>query len=192
MRLAAALVFLASLLFSAVAQQPATKPKKVLTPEQQEYQTRMREVWVQSDALRTKAKAAFDNEMAREKAGDCPNAMSTYDINVCYSNAAWIADNNLKDFDDALRAILGLHEPKMPGQLPLGGTLAGPTPEQRVAEFDKVEAQWSAYADTACTAASNQYYGGTIAPYMHISCHIRLVRNHLRELNFIYEVTHPH
>jgi uncharacterized protein YecT (DUF1311 family) len=194
MRSAAAFLLICLTLPAVVTiQQPAARPKKVLTPEQQEYQRKSKEVNAQRDALRAQAKAAFDDEMTREKAGDCPNAMTTYDANVCYGKTADITDKNLKTFTDALRSMLALHYPDMPGPAPAGSTNSRTlTPEQHVAEFDQIETQWSAYASTACGAVYHSFEGGTGGPSAKIECHLRLVRNHLRELDSIYEVTHPH
>jgi len=191
MRSAAALV-LAVFALSAIAQQPTTRPKKVLTPEQQEYQAKLHEVWAQRDALRAKAKAAYDDEMAREKAGDCPNAVTTYDANMCYGKASDQTDKNLKTLEDALRAMLGLQEPAMPGVAPTAAVNSRVlTPGQKVAEFDQIETQWSAYTGTACSAVYHWFEGGTGGPAAQMECHLRLVRNHFRELDSIYEVTHP-
>ena len=61
--------------------QPA-RPKKVLTPDQIAYQQDLKTYRAQADTIRSAATAAFVAEAAREKAPECPNASTTYDINM--------------------------------------------------------------------------------------------------------------
>ncbi len=77
------------------SQQPASRPKKVLTPEQQLLQQQMRDADVKREALRAQAKQVFDAEMAKQKSGDCPDAQNTYQFNVCFGKAVDVTDQNL-------------------------------------------------------------------------------------------------
>ena len=126
--------------------------------------------WAQTsrETLRAQAKQSFDAEIARDKAGDCPNATTTYDSNVCLGNAAAATDQSLKTFEIAVHDLLNLANP------------------QSAAEFSRVEILWHAYLDGASTAAFEQFHGGTIAPSFQLQTRIRLVRSHLRELDAIY------
>ncbi len=51
------------------SQQPPSRPKKILTPEQQLLQQQMLDANVKREALRAQAKQVFDAEMAQQKAG---------------------------------------------------------------------------------------------------------------------------
>ncbi len=168
-------------------QQTPSRPKKVLTPEQQGLQQQRREVDAKRESLRAVAQQAFDAEMARQKAGDCPAANNTYEFNVCYGKAVGITDQNLKTFEGAIRDLLGLKYPDLTGQPPGPGP-AGPalTPEQSVAEFDHVEQLWHSYLDAATTAAFHQFGGGTGGPSFEMETHLRLVRGHMTQLNNLY------
>lgn len=174
-----------------IGQQAPAHPKKILTPEQRAYQEQTGKVQEERATLRTQAKAAFGAEMAREKAGDCKGASTTYDFNVCYGKEIKISDQNLKIYEEAVRAILGLQYPKYPRQLTSGSAGAILTPEQNVAEFDHTEQLWHSYLDSACTAAFHQFDGGTGSPSFDMETHLRLIRSHMRELDIIYgEVLH--
>jgi hypothetical protein len=168
-------------------QEAAPKPKKVLTPEQQQMQQQYRATTQQMMVLRTQAKQAFDGEMEREKAGDCPEAHTTYDFNMCYEKVLKETGTNLKAYEIAVRSILGLQFPSMTGQQATTG-IAGPvlTPEQQVAEFDKMEKTWRTYQDIACSAAFHTFGGGTGGPSAEAECELRLMRGHMRELDGIY------
>jgi uncharacterized protein YecT (DUF1311 family) len=171
-------------------QQSDTKPKKVLTPEQQAYQ----EVQAERGRLRAAAKWAFDAEMAREKAGDCPAAQTTYDFNMCYSMQNSITEENYKAYTGALRALLGLEHPLAPEDKegPLPPRPAGPqlTPKEDVAEFDKTESLWAAYKEAECTVAFHQFGGGTGGPSAGTECRLRLTRSHMRDLDSVYLLLH--
>jgi hypothetical protein len=95
----------------AFGQQDPSHPKKIMTPEQQQFQQQMREVDAQRQNLRAQAKQAFDAEMAREKSGDCPNATSTYEFNICYGKAVTVTDQNLTTYEKNIRDLLGCITP---------------------------------------------------------------------------------
>ena len=176
-----------TLFVPAFGRQDSTRPKKILTPEQQAMQQQTREVAAQRDHLRFQAKQAFDAEMVREKAGDCLDAGNTYEFNVCYGKAVALTDQNLKAYEDAIHDLLDLHYPNLTGQPPMPGP-AGPrlTPEENVAEFDHLEQLWHPYLDAAATAAFHQFAGGTGGPSFQMETHLRLVRSHMRELDALY------
>ncbi len=171
-----------------LGQQNPARPKKVLTPEQQALQQQMREIDAERQRFRAEAKQAFDAEIAREKSGDCPDAKSTYEFNMCYSKEVGITDQNLKTYERAIRDLLGLKEPSLTSQSPMPKP-AGPesTPEQDVAEFDHLEQLWHFYLDTASTAAYHQFSGGTGGPSFEMGTHLQLVRSHMRELDTVYD-----
>jgi uncharacterized protein YecT (DUF1311 family) len=161
---------------------------KVLTPEQQAYQQQYQQWSTHYRQLQAQGKQIFDAEMAREKAGDCPNASSTYDFNVCYGKQLDITEANLKSFEETIHDLLAPApqmpgEPATPSQGPAGPSL---TSAQLTAEFESVERVWRQYRDTACTAAYHQFGGGTGAPSFEMQCRLQLTRDHMRELRMIY------
>lgn len=182
------------------AQQDAPKPKKVLTPEQQTYQQELKQFRDELERLRTVAKQAFDAEMARdkasEKAGDCPDANTTTDMEICLGREGKTTDGNYKMYAGAIRSMLGLKEPIFPGsdeEQPQTGP-AGPilTSDQLVAEFDNTEHLWESYRDAQCTAAFHQFEGGTGGPSAEAQCELTLTRRHMRDLDDVYDMMLNH
>lgn len=179
---------------TAFGQQNTPRPKKVLTPEQQEYQRQLKSVWAKRNDLRAKADEAFNREMALEKAGDCPDASNTLEFNQCFDKVLLITNENLKEYEEAIRETLALVYPTMPGTSPHSVGIAGPilTPEQSAAELDQTEQQWGAYRKSACGSVFHQFEGGTGGPSAELECEIRLARNHMRELAGIYDLKLHH
>ena len=196
MRMKKLLLCLLAPITALAAQQVAPRPKKVLTPEQQAYQQEIKQYRDESDRLRAVAIQAFDAEMAREKAGDCPDASTNYDWEMCLGREGKITDGNYKAYAGAIRSMLGLKYPPPPGSTETPVTI-GPagvalTPEQLVAEFDNTEHLWASYRDAQCGAAFHQFDGGSGAPVAEAECEQRLTRAHMRDLDAVYNVTHPH
>ncbi len=171
-----------------LGQEDPAIPKKGPTPEQEVY----RQYLVQHRGLQTQAKQVFDTEMAREKAGDCPDAQSDYDFNLCYGKQLTITDQNLKSYEGFIRGLIAA-PPQVSGQpavetnLPANG-IAGPvlsSPEFE-REFERVEQSWEQYREVACSAAFHQFGGGTGGPSFQLECKVKLTRDHMRELNMIY------
>ncbi len=182
------IVLTVSLAISMIAfGQSDTRPHKVLTPERKAYQQTY-QAWSQNHhSLQAKAKQIYDAEMAREKAGDCPAAQSTRDFEVCYSKVFDTASASLKDLESTLHDLM-VPPPQFPGSTVTSGP-GGPilTSDQLSAEFGQVEHLWRQYQDAACGAAFHQFDGGTGGPPFEAECEIKLTRNHLREINLIYD-----
>ncbi len=120
------------------------------------------------DRLRSEAKAAFQREMAREKAGDCYNTNTTYATNTCLSKENETSSANWHAFSAAIRGLLDSRSQE---------------------EFDKAQGAWETYRHLQCSAASGLYKGGSIAPGTELSCNLLLLRSHLRELEAVYSDT---
>lgn len=188
MRLALALYGLMLIVLPAgwaTRERQAASPRKTLSNEQQEYQRQWRAYMSKRPDLQADAKKIFDAEMAREKTGDCPNAVATYDINVCLGEEVSITDQNLKQYEAIIRELIASapEDPGGPGSGPSGPAL---TSAQSAAEFDDVERAWYQYRTFACKAARDQMDGGSAAPASEMQCDIDLDRRHMRELDSIY------
>jgi len=179
------------------AQQPAQnntapKPHNVFTPEQKAYQQQYRQFDEERMKLLAQGKQAYEAELAREKAGDkageCKDANSTYDWNICLGRDATITEANYTAFTTAIRAILALRAPTFPGEYAnvAGMTGQSPTSEEDVKEFDTLESLWRKYLDRATSAAFDQFKGGTLAPSFEVQCRRDLMRSHMHELHLIY------
>jgi uncharacterized protein YecT (DUF1311 family) len=169
------------------------RPHKVLTPEQVAFQQALKDYNAQMDKLRATALGAYSAEMAREKVPECPDAGTTYAINMCLVHEGEITDANYKTFTRAVRAMLALPGPAVPGlPMPVIGP-SGPegTPATNTAAFDKAEAAWQTYARAECDAVDTYWRGGTIVNAMDGECGLRLSRARMKEADDLYSVTHP-
>ena len=172
------------------AQQTSAAPPKVFTPEQTTYQQQYQAWEANYRSLQTQAKQIYDAEMAREKAsekaGECPGANTTFDINVCLGELAETTDDALASFEQIIRGLQA-PEPKMPGEVDsTPSTSSGPTSQQILAQFNQLEQSWEQYRKIACQAAYDQFYGGSGAGGNESQCRLDLTRDHIRELHIIY------
>ncbi len=169
------------------AQTPALG-QKVLTPDQKDFQAKTAQWRRERAALRARAQAAFDAETEREKRGDCPGAASTGAAVECLTAEIAKTQANYATFAGAIRAMLALAAPTMPGASPVSGPTGMPqTTTEAVTEFDQLEAESKKYREHAASAAYNRYKGGTEAPVFQLEAEQRLLRLHLQEVAFIYE-----
>lgn len=178
----------------AAAQQPV-RQQKILTPEQIAYQQQLKTYRAQVDTLRASANQAFTAEAAREKAPACPNAETTLAINDCLSRENDLTEANYQAFTSALRDLLALPAPRIPGvPYPLTGP-SGPeaTPDTSTAAFNASETAFNAYAKAQCAAVDTEWRGGTIVNSVILQCRLRQTRNRLREEDTTYSSRlHPH
>jgi uncharacterized protein YecT (DUF1311 family) len=168
--------------------QSSATPKEIHAPEQKEYQQQRAEYMVKRQRLQAQGKQILAAEMAREKAGDCTEANTTYDFNVCYGKQMAITEQNLKDYEGIIRELIApspqpLVEPDTDTTGVAGTRL---TPKHLIEEFERVEQSWRQYRETACSAAFHQFGGGTGGPSFEMECELRLARDHVRELEMIY------
>lgn len=168
--------------------EPAAKSKR------SDYRQAVAKFFQQRSQLQQQAKAAFNHEMARKKAGDCPDARTTYDEVMCLSKSIQTAEANFKAFSGAIRALLGQKYPMMGASARdmIGPTGKPLTAEQMTKEFDQAEANWEAYRKTQCGAAYDLFKGGTIAPVMGARCDLTLIRSRMADLNSVYDMTLHH
>jgi hypothetical protein len=158
---------------------------QLLATTRQTSQQQWADYMARRQTLQAQAKQIVDAETAREKAPECPSATTTYDFNLCYSRQTRIADAGLRSLEGIIRELLA-PPPEKPGPVfPAASGVAGPTltPEQLIAEFNRVEQTWDQYREAACSAAVHQFHGG---PGVQGECQVRLARDHLRELDLIY------
>jgi uncharacterized protein YecT (DUF1311 family) len=167
--------------------QNTARPKKVLTPEQQEFQRKVASYMVQRKALQERAAKAFDAETAREKTGDCKNASTTRDIETCLGKETEITETNYSAFTGAIRELLSLSYPEFSEPAASVPTEAPANTEDLVKEFDALQTAWQQYRKIGTSAAYNQYKGGTFAPVASATMNQKLVRSHMRELSSIYD-----
>lgn len=156
------------------------------------YRSAVAEFFQRRSQLQQQAKTAFDREMARQKAGDCPHARTTYDENICLGKAIHSTLTNYQSFSGALRSLLGQKNPLMGSGDMIGPTGKPLTAEQMTKEFDQVEADWESYRKAQCSAAYDFFKGGTIAPSMGGLCELKLIRSRMTDLNYIYDMPLHH
>ena len=140
--------------------------------------------------FRKQAVEVFDREMAREKAGDCPDARTTYEDNICLGKDIETAKANYKAYVGALRSLLG---PKLPSGSDATGPTGKPlTVEEQVKEFDEAEALWQKYLTAHSSFAFDVWRGGTIAPSMSTRCELQALRDRMRELDRVFDLMLRH
>jgi len=158
----------------------STTDKPALTKDQQDF-------FAQLDIFK-QGRRAFSDEIAREKAGDCPHAVSTYEVNMCLGKEMETTTANYSAYVRAVRSAQGL---KSLGSDAASGPSGKPLSEEElVRDFDEVEIAWQAFHKAQCSAAYDAYKSGTIAPTMSLTYHLELMRNHMRELEDIYQFMH--
>jgi hypothetical protein len=170
----------------AFGQQSPAAPTKVLTPGQQGLQQPVKQAGAERGGLRNEAQEAFDAEMARGKAGDCPDAHNNHEFIMCYQKALAAADRHLKTYAEMIRDMLSRRGADPTGQPAPPGLSGQLTSGQLVAEFDHLEQVWRPYLEAACTAAFHQFGAGTGAPAASMECSLRLMRGHMRDLDNVY------
>jgi len=149
-----------------------------------EAQTPQQAFLTQRNQLQKQARTAFDGEMVREKAGDCPKADNTRDIVDCLGKEIDTSTANYKTYAGALRSMLSsLGDPSDDFIGPTGKPL---TAQEQVKSFDQVEATWTRYREAMCAGAYGLYKGGTVVNIMSGSCELMMLRSHMRELNRVY------
>jgi uncharacterized protein YecT (DUF1311 family) len=123
--------------------------------------------------LHDRALGVVQAERARAKQPLCPKAMTTLDINECYSAELEKTDAN---YTKLVRVL---------GVLLRSGEEAGTAAPARI-PFDDAEDAWHKYRESACHAAGAQYEGGTIRPSIEIGCSLTITRHHMDELWDLY------
>jgi len=142
----------------------------------------------QREKFQEAAAKALETENTRRQAEPCKDAMSTYEINHCLWRELSITQRNRSEFAAALRSLLRLRDPadsKAPKFGPSGPVL---TSDELAEEFDRMETQWEGSQKLQCEAALHQYGGGTAAPAAQMGCELRLTREHLDDLDVIYNM----
>lgn len=123
--------------------------------------------------LHDRALGIVQAERARAKQALCPKAMTTLDVNECYSAEVAKTDAN---YTNLVRTL---------GILLRSGEETGNAAPARI-PFDDAEDAWHGYRQSACHAAGTQYEGGTIRPSIEMSCSLTLTRHHMDELWELY------
>jgi uncharacterized protein YecT (DUF1311 family) len=124
------------------------------------------------------AELAYNAEMAHEP-GECGDALTLVDRNVCQNDARVETYKNYTQFFNALREALIQGSPNDANALALDGT----------------EVVWEKYRVTACDAMVKVYDIGTIKhpgsaePNAQTRCLIQLTRSRMRDLKELYEPT---
>jgi uncharacterized protein YecT (DUF1311 family) len=124
------------------------------------------------------AELAYEAEMSHQE-GDCPDATTLTDRNVCLNDTRVETYKNYTTFFDALREALIQSSPNDANALALDGT----------------EVVWEKYRVTACDAMVKVYDIGTVKhpgatePSAQTRCLIQLTRSRMRDLKELYAPT---
>jgi len=172
----------AFILFVLAVQAPAhTTPQAgTVAANRREYEQQLALLY----RFRAEAEQAWDDEMAREKAGDCNGRRSTYELNMCMVQRVTDTLANYKRYRDAVRAMRGV---RLLGDGDASGPSGTPpTQEEAIRRFDAADATWQTYREELCALEADMTRGGTAAPFEGMSCTLLLVRNHMRDIGLTF------
>lgn len=119
-----------------------------------------------TDSYKQAARSIFASEMKKQE-HDCEGVEQQQPLNACMASAAQSTEASLNNFYAALRMTIG--------------------PPARTALRD-AQKTWLLYRQQTCAAATDRYKGGSIAPFVHSSCQIRVTRERMRLLNELYSI----
>ncbi len=117
------------------------------------------------DAKQT-ARAVFASEMKKQD-HDCAGVEQQQAMNACMAGAAVATEASLNRFYSALRGTLD---------------------SRAVNRLRDAQRTWLTYRQQTCDAAADRFRGGTIAPFIHSSCQVRVTRERLKVLYELYGV----
>lgn len=141
--------------------------------------------------LKDKAKTAYNAEMQREKeeqGDDYRQSISSGNLTVYLKKELETTTANYQTYIGALRSAETLDGPEDGERYTRGFKL--PSKTSNLKEFDKVESMFQEFRKLQCTAAYNANLEGSIAPVVAQACELELMRNHMRELEHIYQFLH--
>ena len=122
----------------------------------QDYKTHHQHVIVAEETLKT--------ELAKQ-GKDCIQAQSQYEDTACSAQVARAADQSLVVFFENLKAIL---------------------PSDAQSTLQDTQQAWLNYRKKACEAVFEFYKDGTIRNSEQARCEIRLIRQRMQDLDFLY------
>lgn len=137
------------------------------------------------ERLQSQAKAAYEGEMAREKAGDCPTANNTRAIVECLRTEIETTTANFKAFTGAIRSILDLEGADAKDTM-MGPTGQTPSRDEVLRAFDGAASAWDKYSKAQCDAIYGLYKGGTYTNVAGAGCELLLLRGRMREMDTLY------
>jgi uncharacterized protein YecT (DUF1311 family) len=124
------------------------------------------------------AELAYEAEMEHQS-GDCPDATTLTDRNICLNDTRVETYKNYTTFFDALREAL----------------IQGSPNDSNALALDRTELTWEKYRVTACDALVQVYEVGTVKhpgasePSAQTRCLIQLTRSRMRDLKELYAPT---
>ena len=131
--------------------------------------------WLQRHQQSQKATlAAYEAEMAHE-GKDCPDARTTYDVNVCMAE---VVETTHQNFDVFFQNLLLFVAPIAP---------SGSHESQQV--LKGAQDLWLRYRDETCKGVGLHWEGGTIRPSQEMSCDVRVTRSRMQDLVVLYDLT---
>jgi uncharacterized protein YecT (DUF1311 family) len=138
------------------------------------------------DALLKEWEGVVEQEAAREQGGDCREAQTTRDDELCLGHEVEVTTANYQHLADFIRSFLKLSHGG-PDTVSTGATGTSHTGDEMVKAFDDVEKAWTTYHTALCSTASAQYQSGTIAPSVGLRCDLRAFRSHMQELDGTFQ-----
>lgn len=141
--------------------------------------------------LKNKARTAYNAEMQREKdeqSGNYQQPSSGGNLTVYLKKELETTTANYQAYVRALRSAEALDQSENGERYSRGFKL--PSKTSNLKEFDKVESMFQEFRKLQCTAAYDANLEGSIAPVVAQACELELMRNHMHELEHIYQFLH--
>jgi hypothetical protein len=124
--------------------------------------------------LRAEAKKAFTAEMDRAAKGDCPNLVTSADLDECYEAALTQSKANLTAFRAATKMSIEARQ-----------DLFGP---QMLRHFESSEQTWDLYCAQQAQVTADMVENPADKSSSEDATQIDLIRTHLRDLDKIYNI----
>jgi len=155
-------------------------------PSQLERQTA---ILAEVGRLQAQAKAAYEREMAREKAAEagvtCPSANDTGAIIRCLAGEISTTRANFREFAGAIRSILSLKGADAKDTV-LGPTGQTSSREEDLKAFDDAASAWEKFSNAQCDATYRFYRGGSMGSIQTATCELLLLGSRMRDMNYLY------
>ncbi|GGH04259.1 lysozyme inhibitor LprI family protein [Silvibacterium dinghuense] len=124
--------------------------------------------------IRAEAKMAFTAEMDRAAKGDCPNQVTSAEIDACYKTALLQSRSNLNAFRSAIRMSIQARERLFPPLM--------------LKDFEASEQAWDRYSATQTQVTADMVDNPEDKSSSAAATEIGLIRSHLRDLDKIYNI----
>jgi hypothetical protein len=124
--------------------------------------------------IRAQAKKALTAEMDRAAHGDCPNSVTSADLDKCFEAALTQSISNLRSFRTAIKMSIQARQ-----------NLFGP---QMLTHFESSEQIWDLYCTKQAEVTADMVDNPADKSSSRATTQINLIQTHMRDLDKIYNI----